>query len=232
MTEPSPFLTTGGGACEVYLLRHGDATPEPGGVIAPSYDDQPLNARGHLQAEALAGRLAEIGFAALYSSPLLRCCQTAQPLVERKSMPLTLVADLREVIHAAGVERESGAASVDLPWGYLDGGVRVGAYAMRHGSFEGLPGAEPRVRFRSRVRDAIDGLALNHGGQRIGVFVHGGVINVYAAETLGLERDFFMPIANASVSAIRVLGTRRMLVTLNDICHLRGLPAPSAANKQ
>ena len=56
MTESSPFLTTRGGACEVYLLRHGDATPEPGGVIVPSYDDQPLNARGRLQAEALGDR--------------------------------------------------------------------------------------------------------------------------------------------------------------------------------
>jgi len=230
MTESSPFLTTRGGACEVYLLRHGDATPDPGGMIAASYDDQPLNARGHLQAEALAARLAEIEFAALYSSPLMRCCQTAQPLVERKAMPLTLVPDLREIIHTAG-RQESDAASVDLPWGYLDGGLRVGAYAMLHGSFEGLPGAEPRVQFRSRVRDAIDGLAAAHGGERIGVFVHGGVINVYAAETLGLERDFFMPIANASVSVIRVLGGRRMLVTLNDICHLRRLPALPTTGK-
>ena len=225
MIESSPFLTTRGGACEVYLLRHGDATPEPGGVIAPSYDDQPLNARGHMQAKALAGRLAEIEFAALYSSPLLRCRETAQPLVDSKGMPLTLVRDLREIVHTAGSRQESGAASVDLPWGYLDGGLRVGAYAMQHGSFEGLPGAEPRAQFRSRVRDAIDGVSANHSGQRIGVFVHGGVINVYAAETLGLERDFFMAIDNASVSVIRVLGARRMLVTLNDSCHLRGHPA-------
>ena len=231
MSEPSPFLTTRAGACEVYLLRHGDATPEPGGLIAMSYDDQPLNARGHMQAEALVGRLADIEFAAFYSSPLLRCCQTAQPLVERKTMPLTLVANLREVIHTVGLRQESEAASLDLPWGYLDGGVRVGAYAMQHGSFEGLPGAEPRVQFRSRVRAAIDGLAAAHGGRRICVFVHGGVINVYAAETLGLERDFFMPIANASVSVIRVLGVRRMLVTLNDMSHLRGLLGPPAAIK-
>ena len=225
MNESSPFLTTRGGACEVYLLRHGDATPEPGGMIADSYDDQPLNALGRTQAEALAARLADIEFAALYSSPLLRCTQTAQPLLDRKAVPLSLVADLREVIHSAGSRVVSEAASVDLPWSYLDGGLRVGAYAMLHGSFEGLPGAEPRARFRTRVRDAIDGLANAHRGQRIGLFVHGGVINVYAAETLGLERDFFMPVANTSVSVIRVRDARRMVVTLNDICHLRGLPA-------
>jgi len=223
MNESSPFLTTRGGACEVYLLRHGDATPEPGGMVADSYDDQPLNARGRMQAQALAARLADVEFAALYSSPLLRCTQTAQPLLERKDMPLSLVADLREVIHSAGSRVAPEAASLDLPWGYLDGGVRVGAYAMAHGSFEGLPGAEPRARFRARVRDAIDGLASAHRGQRIGLFVHGGVINVYAAETLGLERDFFMPIANTSISVIRVREARRMVVTLNDICHLRSL---------
>jgi 2,3-bisphosphoglycerate-dependent phosphoglycerate mutase len=230
MADPSPFLTLRGGACEVYLLRHGDATPEPGGFIAASYDDQPLNARGRQQAEALARRLADVEFATLYSSPLLRCRQTALPLVGRRSMPLVVVPDLREIVHSALGLTESGATSVDAPWGYLDGGVRVGAYAMLHGSFDGLPGAEPRGQFRTRVAEAVGGLAAAHGGQRIALFVHGGVINVYAAETLGLERDFFMPIANAAVSVIRVLNLRRMVVTLNDICHLRGIKAEAAAN--
>jgi hypothetical protein len=31
-----------------------------------------------------------------------------------------------------------------------------------------------------------------------------------------------MPIANTAVSVVRVLGERRMLVSLNDLCHLRG----------
>ena len=198
MTNASPFLSVRGGACEVYLLRHGDATPEPGGFVATSYDDQPLNTRGRQQAEALAHRLAEIDFAALYSSPLQRCRQTALPLFERKAISLEVVPDLREVVHTAGSQAERGVISIDSPWGFLDGGLRVGAYAMLHGSFDGLPGAEPRAQFRKRVREAIDDLAGAHGGQRIALFVHGGVINVYAAETLGLERDFFMPIANAA----------------------------------
>jgi probable phosphoglycerate mutase len=231
MTDASPFLTVHGGACEVYLLRHGDATPEAGGFVTPSYDDQPLNTRGRQQAEALTRRLAEVEFAALYSSPLKRCRQTALPLVERKAIPLILVPSLREVVHSAGGQSEPDAISIDSPRGILDGGMRVGAYAMLHGSFDGLPGAEPRAQFRARVRESIDGLATAHGGQRIALFVHGGVINVYAAETLGLERDFFMPIANAAVSIIRVLNARRMLVTLNDICHLRAASEPAATNR-
>ncbi len=44
---------------------------------------------------------------------------------------------------------------------------------------------------------------------------------VYAAEVLGLERDFFMPLANTAVRVVCVLGARRMLVSLNGLCHLR-----------
>lgn len=223
MTDPSPFLSLRHGACEIYLIRHGDAAPEADGFVAATYDDQPLNTRGRQQAIALAQRLKDIEFAALYSSPLLRCLETAQPLLDHTSRTLTTVADLREVKHSVDARRVEDMNASAHVWAFADGGARVGAYAMAHGSFDGLPDAEPRAHFRSRVRDAIDDLAAQHLGQRIALFAHGGVINVYAAEVLGLERDFFMPIANTAVSIVRVHGAQRMLVTLNDVCHLRGM---------
>ncbi len=222
MTQPSPFLTRRDGACEVYLIRHGDATPIADDFITSSYDDQPLNARGRRQADALAGHLRDVEFAALYSSPLRRCLETAQPLVDMTHKPLTLVENVREIMHTADARRPDGMSAAEYVWRFEDGGARIGAWAMQHGSFDGLPGAEPRAQFRSRVRDAIDGLAAPHAGHRIAVFAHGGVINVYVAVVLGLERDFFMPVPNTAISLVRVQGARRMLVSLNDTCHLRG----------
>jgi broad specificity phosphatase PhoE len=221
MTEPSPFLTRREGACEIFLIRHGDATPEVNGFIADHYDHQPLNTRGRQQAARLAAHLKDIEFAALYSSPLIRCVETIQPLAAAKSMTFTLAPNAREIMHDADAKRTNGQNASDYVGAFQDGGARIGAYAMKHGTFDGLPGAEPRARFRARVRDAIDGLAAQHAGQRIAVVAHGGVINVYAAVVLGLERDFFMPIRNTAISVMRIHGERRMLVTLNDVCHLR-----------
>lgn len=223
MTEPSPFLTRREGACEIFLIRHGDATPEPDGFIANHYDHQPLNAPGRRQAAALAQHLHAVDFAALYSSPLRRCIETIQPLADAKGMTFALAPNAREIMHDADAKRTNGQNASDYVGAFQDGGARIGAYAMKHGTFDGLPGAEPRARFRARVRDAIDGLAAQHAGQRIAVVAHGGVINVYAAVVLGLERDFFMPIRNTAISIVRVVGAgeRRMLVALNDVCHLR-----------
>ena len=131
-SESPPFLTLRDGACEIYLIRHGDATPTESEVISATYDEQPLNARGRVQAEALARHLASVPFAALYSS-------------------------------------------------------------------------------------------ARHPGQRIAVIAHGGVINVFAAEVLGLERDIFMAVPNTAVSRFRLQDTRRQLIALNDTCHLREL---------
>src|SRR5262249_15326583 len=99
----------------------------------------------------------------------------------------------------------------------LDEIVRIVA---RTGYWSSIPGSEPSGDFRARVLAAIDGLAARHAGQRLAVFSHGGVINAYLAQALGLERDFFFPILNTSVSIVRVKGDIRVLLGLNDVCHL------------
>ncbi len=226
MAEASPFLSLREGACEIYLIRHGDASPAPDEVIAANYDEQPLNARGREQAAALARHLQDVIFGALYSSPLRRCLETAQPLAEMTAMPVGVVPGVREVIHGADAQRTAEMSASDFAQEFRKGGAYISAHAMRTGSFDGLPGVEPRAQFRGRVRDALDELATRHAGQRIVVFAHGGVINVYAAEVLGLERDFFMPVPNTAVSRFRVQASRRMIVALNDTCHLRALARP------
>lgn len=53
----------------LFILRHGD----------PIYNPDSLTEKGHLQAAALAKRLALYGVDKLYSSPLIRARQTAKP---------------------------------------------------------------------------------------------------------------------------------------------------------
>jgi len=53
------------------------------------------------------------------------------------------------------------------------------------------------------------------------IFTHGGVVNAYVAEVLGLDRDFFYPAANTSITLVRVSGKHRVLYVLNDIGHIK-----------
>jgi len=56
----------------LYIIRHGD----------PIYNPDSLTPKGHRQAEAVGRRLAARHFDRIYSSPLIRAQQTAQPLCE------------------------------------------------------------------------------------------------------------------------------------------------------
>jgi 2,3-bisphosphoglycerate-dependent phosphoglycerate mutase len=59
------------------------------------------------------------------------------------------------------------------------------------------------------------------------VFAHGGVVNAYVAEVLGLKVDFFFPAGNTSITVVRSTGKHRVLYILNDLGHL---PRPTPAS--
>src|SRR5213079_121021 len=93
-----PFLFRHTNATELFLIRHGDAIPDEDEIIPSGiYDDLPLSRLGREQAQWLADRLGELSFNAIYSSPLLRCRQTAAPLAERLRLAPVIVEDLKEV---------------------------------------------------------------------------------------------------------------------------------------
>jgi hypothetical protein len=47
------------------------------------------------------------------------------------------------------------------------------------------------------------------------------VINAYVAEVLGLQKDFFFPAANTSITVVRASGKHRVLYVLNDLSHIK-----------
>jgi broad specificity phosphatase PhoE len=88
------------------------------------------------------------------------------------------------------------------------------------GHWDDIPDSEPSEEFRRRVVNALDDIARNHVGQRVAAFAHGGVVNAYAAEAIGLEKDFFFPAANTSITVVRVVDKHRVLFVLNDFAHI------------
>jgi len=221
-TTDDPFLVQRRHAAELFLIRHGDAIPGAEEIIPSGiYDDLPLSDIGREQAQALAERLARVSFAALYSSPLRRCQETAAPLAAQLGLTVSIVPDLREVRIGEVIPLPNDGDLEALSRALRERQNQIVRVAGATGSWDDIPGSESSKALRQRVVEALDAIAAKHIGERVVAFAHGGVINAYVAETLGLERDFFFPAANTSITVVRVAGKRRVLYVLNDLAHVK-----------
>jgi broad specificity phosphatase PhoE len=96
----------------------------------------------------------------------------------------------------------------------------IAVVAVTTGRWADIPGSEPSAELRQRLVQAVGRIAAAHPGQRAAAVSHGGAINAYLAELLGIERDYFFPAANTSISVVRLKGPRHMVFSLNDVGHL------------
>ncbi len=195
---------------EVVLVRHArSADVVPG---EPESFDPPLHPEGVAQAEALARRLHPKPLDAIYASNLVRTQQTAAPVLDGRELDLVIRPDLREVFLGdweGGVFRQK-AADRDPDWQrFLD-----------TGRWDVIPAAESDAALRSRMVAAVDTIADDHEGESVLVVSHGGAINAFLAEILGVPRTQFTAVENTGVTIVRYGQGRRMLVTVNDTHHL------------
>ena len=218
-----PFLFQRAHAAELFIVRHADAIPGEDEIIPSGiYDDLPLSRVGREQAQALAKRLGSASFDAMYSSPLRRCLETAAPLAERLGIKPVIVEGLKE-IRLGNIRPLPGDGHdlAALTKALQERQVDIVRLAGEAGHFDVIPDSESSTAFRKRVVETLDEIARNHIGQRALVFAHGGVVNAYVAEVLGLQKEFFYPAANTSITVVRVSGKHRILYVLNDIGHIR-----------
>jgi broad specificity phosphatase PhoE len=231
--QSDPFLSLKSGSTEIYLIRHADALPGAEEVTQGGYDDQALSEIGRRQARALAERLRQMPFAAVYSSPIGRARETASFVADALGLEVRVERDLREVaLGPIGLAHGQGAAPEEIAAALKARLREIVVIAASSGTWSSIPGSEPSVELRARVVAALDRIAAAHPGQRVLAVSHAGAINAFAAEVVGSPRDYFFPTANTAISLVRVNGPRRMIVSLNDIGHLlaAGLFTPEAAS--
>ena len=82
------------------------------------------------------------------------------------------------------------------------------------------PGGETFEAFQRRVVHRIEALLEAHADGDVWVVCHGGVINAYLGQILGVTEQemFFLP-PNASINTVKVDGQRRTLWFLADDTH-------------
>ncbi|MBF6591996.1 MAG: histidine phosphatase family protein [Ktedonobacterales bacterium] len=220
--DADPFLSLKRGGTEVYLIRHADALPGMEEVVAGGYDEQDLSELGRRQAQALAERLRASSLTAIYTSPIGRALQTAIPTARALNIEVQVDVALREIaLGPIGPTAFPSATPRALAEALRTRLRDIAVIALESGRWSSIPGTEPSAALRARITAAVAQIAAAHPGQRVAVVSHGGAINAYFAALLGIERDYFFPAANTSISIVRVKGPRRLLLALNDIAHLR-----------
>lgn len=197
------------GATELLLIRHAEAEhPQPATALEIKEIDLSLTAHGRAQAQRLAARIAVRRPHAIYASPLKRAMETAQPIADIVGVPIRDDRRLREVEIA-----DVGPVSLQ----------DLAEIALAHGGWSHIPGTESSTSIRTRMSEVVAEIVTAHAGERVAIVTHAGAINAYLSLLLNLEKDFFFPAGNTSITTVRARDARRLIVTVNDTAHLEGM---------
>lgn len=166
-----------------------------------------LNKEGHAQAESLARMLAELPLAAIYSSPLERAIETAEPLAASHSLEIQVCPDLGETRFGSWTGRALEELEKEDLWPVVQaypGGAR-------------FPEGESVREVQARIVAALDAIRDAHPGQMVAAFSHSDPIKMAVAYYLGLSLDLFqrLTISPASVTAFSFTRFGPRLVCLN-----------------
>ncbi|MEQ4519767.1 MSMEG_4193 family putative phosphomutase [Pseudarthrobacter sp. B907] len=175
------------------LVRHGE-TPTTGLVLPGRAPGLHLSERGRAQAERLSERLSGLGVDALYSSPLERACETAEPTAVRTGLAVKHDDGLVE----CDFGEWTGSAIVDLASLPEWQTVQHSPSAFR------FPDGESFPEMQARIVGAMEALCAAHAGGVVVCFSHADPIKAAVAHALGTPLDLFQRIfiSPGSVSAI------------------------------
>ncbi len=211
----------------VILARHGRTEANASGRLAGRTRGVHLDEPGLAQARAAAGRLAGLPLAAVVTSPLERCRETARELVRNHPGRPALHVDrgLLEVDYGAWSGRLLKELAKEPLWKVV----------QAHPAAASFPGGESMSAMSARVVAAVRrwdaAVEAEHGPDAVWVAVsHGDPVKAVLADALGLHLDQFQRVVvdPASLSVVRYTTVRPFVVSVNTTAgDLSGLAPPS-----
>ena len=197
---------------KIYIIRHAEAEGNVFRRFHGWFNGQ-LTPRGLEQVEYLRKRFAEVPVDAVYSSDLMRTCQTAQSIYVPRNLPLHRDARFRE--RCVGI-------SEDLPYGYLDNyhGETMKQFS-RDPVHWWVPGAETFEACTGRFLEGLKEIAHKNPDKTVAVFSHGSVIQAVLMELFFGRDPKAVPLSdNTGVSLLHYENGSFSYEYLGDNSHL------------
>lgn len=190
------------------LIRHGENEYVKTGKMAGRLPGVHLNQRGRQQAADLAEALEDVPLNALYSSPLERAVETAEPLAAGCKLEIQLRPDLMDNDIGKWQGRSLKALSRMKKW-------KIVQQAPSRFTF---PEGESFLQTQTRIASCLDEIAARHKPKDIvAVVFHADPIKLAVAHYLGMPLDHFQRLAcdTGSVTVLYVAEMGAHLVKLN-----------------
>lgn len=195
----------------LYLIRHGESLFNAEGRIQ-GQSDVALSPLGLRQAKAIAFSLGQQPIEAVFSSPLRRAIETAEPLARRLDVELRTDDRLREI--NAGIFQ-------GLLWAEIEEKFPDESRPWHEGQPDFvIPGGESRRQLMVRGRAVFEAIREMNLRQ-VAVVAHGGILAAALKAILRIPAEVNpFSFYNASISKL-VWEKRIKLMTLNQLDHLK-----------
>jgi ribonuclease H / adenosylcobalamin/alpha-ribazole phosphatase len=191
----------------ILLIRHA-AHADLGQVLSGRTAGKPLSTKGEAQARDLSAALAQTTLAAVYSSPVLRACQTAEAVAQGCGTLMHVVEELNEVDFGSWSGERFDRLAGDPQWAQWND-RRATARP---------PGGESMEEVQQRAWRFIERTAEAAAGQAVAMISHCDVIRAVIARVLGLSLDNLLrfEVSPASVSRLEVGSWGARVTSVNE----------------
>lgn len=180
----------------ILFIRHG-ITTQLGKMVSGRMAGVHLNEVGRAQAERLSERLAHLGIDAIYSSPMERTMETAQPLSTRFDIPILTRKGLIEVDAGDWTGMTYDAVRATSEWKNY----------MQNPGLAKIPNGESISDVQSRVVAELEELRSQHRDNTIALFSHADVIKAALIFYVGIPIPSYQRL-EIDPASISVLGFR------------------------
>ncbi|HEY8548952.1 MAG TPA: histidine phosphatase family protein [Vicinamibacterales bacterium] len=203
----------------LYLIRHGATTLTAEDRFAGSTDVE-LSDEGRHQAERLSERLADHRIAAVYSSPMRRCLDTARAIARPHGLQCIVRDALREIDHGR--------------WEGLRRSEVEARFAEEYAAWEADPftfapeGGESGLLVLARALPVIREIVLAHPDQNVAVVSHKATLRLLISSLLGFDARGYRDRLDQNPACLNIVDfrdpVRARLMLFNDTSHYTDQP--------
>lgn len=188
------------------LIRHA-TTDAVGKRLSGRHQHVHLNEHGKSQAQALAVQLKHLKIDAIYTSPLERALETAQPIATIHGLKCKINNHFQELDFGLWTNKSFDELAQDETFGRFN--------SFRSGTR--IPGGEMMQEAQCRIVQGMEELATKHPGKLVAIVSHSDMIKAAIAYYTGIHLDFMqrLEISPASFSLLHVYPDFASLQMLN-----------------